>query len=89
MNLHKSCAGYSHLKIGQTIQSQSAVNLHDSTPAPGSYNITAEFDYKDPMNPDSLGKQPKFAFGSRYNIQESKHENPGPGQYETDVIPTY
>jgi hypothetical protein len=40
-----------------------------ATPAPNQYDLKGEFDFKDPQNPDKMGKLPKFAFGQKTAIK--------------------
>lgn len=55
------------------------------TPAPNRYNITGDFDFRDPNNPgEKSGKLPKFAFGIKTEIKPDSRDVPGPGTYETD-----
>lgn len=55
------------------------------------YNIPGDFDYPDPRNPDEVNapgkKKAKFAFGIKINDRAKNLDMPGPGEYETDVIP--
>ena len=60
-----------------------------NSPAPNRYQVYGDFDFKDPNDPkNTCGKTPKFAFGIKNNIKPSSFDVPGPGTYETDVIPT-
>lgn len=57
-------------------------------PAPNTYSIKGDFDFRDPTNPDrSAGKLPKFAFGVSLPTKTRNMDMPGPGTYETDTIP--
>jgi len=54
------------------------------------YNIPGDFDFPDPRNPEAGGpgqKKAKFAFGMKFNSRAKNLDMPGPGEYETDVIP--
>lgn len=58
------------------------------TPAPNRYNITGDFDFRDPNNlNDKSGKLPKFAFGIKPVIKSTTQDVPGPGTYEVDQYP--
>lgn len=54
------------------------------------YNITGDFNFPDPMNPeDKEGKRkPKFAFGINTKVRAKNLDMPGPGEYEVDVYPS-
>ena len=55
------------------------------------YNIPGDFDFPDPRNPDDANapgkKKAKFAFGMKFNQRAKNLDMPGPGEYETDVVP--
>lgn len=55
------------------------------------YNIPGDFDFPDPRNPDEANapgkKKAKFAFGMKFNTRAKNLDMPGPGEYETDVVP--
>lgn len=58
------------------------------TPAPNRYNITGDFDFRDPLNlNDKTGKLAKFAFGIKPNVKNCNQDVPGPGTYEVDQYP--
>jgi hypothetical protein len=60
-----------------------------NSPAPNRYQIYGDFEFKDANDPkNTCSKTPKFAFGIKNNIKPSNIDVPGPGAYETDVIPT-
>ena len=53
------------------------------TPAPNNYNIKSDF--------ESAIEKPKFHMGIKTNINKNNKnlDMPGPGEYETDVIPLH
>lgn len=58
------------------------------SPGPQTYQITGDFDFRDPSKPDQkTGKKPKFAFGMKFNTKPRNLDCPGPGEYETDQYP--
>ena len=57
------------------------------SPAPNKYRPLGDFDFKNPNDPDSLGKSPKFAYGTKKDIPARGIDVPGPGTYATDVAP--
>jgi hypothetical protein len=57
-------------------------------PGPGNYKITGDFDFRDPTRPDDrTGKNPKFCFGTKTAVRNKNIDMPGPGEYDTDVLP--
>jgi hypothetical protein len=57
-------------------------------PAPNRYKVLGDFDFKDQTDTkNSVGKIPKFAFGNKPNVKPRGIDVPGPGTYETDVLP--
>jgi hypothetical protein len=67
---------------------QEEVGFTKFTPAPNRYNITGDFDFRDPNNlNDKSGKLPKFAFGIKPVIKSTTQDVPGPGSYEIDQYP--
>lgn len=66
---------------------EGGTNKH--TPAPSTYQILGDFDFKDQSRPkgDVLherGKNPKFCFGIKPNIKNMSIDFPGPAEYDTD-----
>jgi hypothetical protein len=70
---------------GRAEKKQDAKN---PTPGPNVYQITGDFDFRDPSKPEQrTGKLPKFAFGMKPNTKPRNLDCPGPGEYETDQYP--
>lgn len=61
---HKAEPSLNRLNKGSRSMTQLA-----TTPAPNHYNLRGEFDFKDPQNPDQMGKLPKFAFGQKTAVR--------------------
>lgn len=58
------------------------------SPPPGTYHQLGDFDFKDPNDRESVGRAPKFAFGSRTKIPDKSIDFPGPGTYTVqDLAP--
>jgi hypothetical protein len=65
------------------------VTTNKLNPAPTSYTLLGDFDFKDSTKPEDhplhdRGKQPKFAFGAKPNLKPINQDFPGPAEYETD-----
>ena len=79
------------ISIGKAVRREApTTNLF--TPAPSTYQILGDFDFKDatlssghPLQ--ERGKVAKFAFGSRPIIKNKTIDFPGPAEYDTDTIP--
>lgn len=57
------------IKLSRTGKGSKSMQQLATLPAPNHYNILGEFDFRDPQNPEKLGKLPKFAFGQKTNIK--------------------
>lgn len=75
------------IKFG-TSQRQGLIK-NTNTPAPDKYNITGDFDFRDPSKNDGKegGKVAKFCFGMKPNLRAKNLDQPGPGEYEVDFVP--
>ena len=77
-------------KIRNVQEKKHAQVQYMGVPGP-QYNIQGDFDFPDPRNPDDINapgkKKAKFAFGMKFNTRAKNLDMPGPGEYETDVIP--
>lgn len=75
------------IKFGTSVRPGLIKNTN--TPAPDKYNITGDFDFRDPSKNDGKegGKVAKFCFGMKPNLRAKNLDQPGPGEYEVDYVP--
>jgi len=57
-------------------------------PGPNKYNLPGSFDFKDPNDPEQVGKVPKFHFGMNTKARDRNLDMPGPGEYDMNVYPS-
>lgn len=79
------------ISFGNSVRKEDSAT-NKSNPAPNTYQLLGDFDFRDPSRPagDILsykGKTPKFHFGIKFDIKNKSLDFPGPAEYNTDQHP--